>query len=441
MWYPNHMQRFLIYGVGIVNLVLILLFWNKGSGAMLRSGDINNVFVALGRLAGLLAQFFILVQLTLIGRIRFIEQQFGFDKLNRVHRYIGYSWLFLVIWHPILITLGYSRIFGNTFVNHFVMTLQITQFLLALIGLFIMISVISISVAIIRKKLKYETWYFIHLTVYIAIGLMLYHQKDGSDFTHKQFYYYWFALNYLIFGLVLLYRFVRPLYLARKHAFRVEKIVEENGFVNSVYITGKNVEAFKYQAGQYAHITFLRKGMWYTHPFSFSVAPNGKYLRFSIKRSGDFTSQIQNIPPGTRVIIDGPFGIFTERVATKDKFLFIAGGIGITPIYALIESMAPRNKDMILLYGNKTRDEAAFINDLGSKTKVYNVLSQEKIEGTIQGFEFGFIDTEKIKRLAPDFLEREIYVCGPPVMMKMVVTSLKNLGVHNNNLHYERFAY
>jgi predicted ferric reductase len=432
-------KKTLIYVFFVANLAVTLSFWWTKSGSLLTSGDASSVLIALGRLFGLIGALLVLTQLVLIGRIKIVEQQFGFDKLNNVHRWIGYCWLFFIPLHPIFLILGYAKASDISLWAQFLDFITHWQYVMwAFLGLCLLIGIITISYAIIRRRLKYETWYFIHLFVYVAIGLMFPHQTRTADISNGAAFYYWYVLNFTIFGLVLLYRFIRPLYNAWKYQFRVDRVVRENPYITSVYIAGRNLEKFNVKPGQYAHNTFLAKKFWFTHPFSFSASPNGKYLRLSIKAVGDFTATIPNLPTGTRVIIDGPFGVFTEERAKRDKFLFIAGGIGITPIYSLIESMSQKNKDMVLIYGNKTPEEAAFLDDLAKLTaKVIPVYSHTKVEG----FESGYVDVEKVQRLCPDFLEREIYVCGPPPMTKGVIKFLRAMGVQSNQLHYERFGY
>ena len=433
-------KRALIIIIFFANLLVTLAFWWVTSGTLITSADSSSIMIATGRLFGLLGELFILVQLVLMGRIRFIERQFGMDKMNNLHRKIGYTWGVLIILHPLLLTLGYASSSGVSLVAQFVDFFSNWEDVSkAVIGLIIMFIAIGISISIIRKKLTYETWYFSHLFMYLAIALVFGHQVNTNIKNNSGFFYYWYSINFSVFGLVLLYRFLRPIYLMYKHQFKVEKVVAENLLVHSVYITGKDLKSFKVEAGQYAHFTFLQKKMWYTHPFSFSQAPTGKQLRLSIKKSGDFTSKIDTLKPGTRVMIDGPFGIFTERIAKTKKYLFIAGGIGITPLNALIESLSPREADMILLYGNRYEQDATFIHDLSKlNVRVHHFLSQEQI----RGHETGFIDKEKIVRLAPDFLERDIYICGPPPMMDGLVDLFTNtLNVPKQQIHFERFGY
>lgn len=56
------------------------------------------------------------------------------------------------------------------------------------------------------------------------------------------------------------------------------------------------------------------------------------------------------------------------------------------------------------------------------------------------GWGKGYIDEEKINRLVPDFLERDVYVCGPPVMMKKVISDLVRLGIKKNKIYFEKFS-
>jgi predicted ferric reductase len=432
------LKKIIIYLVLVINLVIVVGMWVNRSGSLM-SGDAASVCIGIGRLLGLLAECCILTQLVLIGRIRFVEQTFGFDKLNRLHRIIGYTLGSTILLHPFFITLGYSLSGRIGFFTQFMEFLRSWEHvLLAFIGLCILLTCVVISIAIIRRKIKYETWYFTHLFMYVAIGFFFWHQVETADVSTDGPLVYWYILNFTVFGLVFIYRFCRPLYIFNKYRFYIDKIVPETDTVNSFYIKGNHIETYKFEPGQYMHITFLRKGFWYRHPFSFSAAPNGEYLRLSIKGSGDFTNTIHTIAPGTHVMLDGPFGIFTEKTSHRDKYLFIAGGIGITPIRSMIEGLNKKGIDMILLYGNRAEKDIAFRKELeGMNVKITHVLSDSQDPA----YEKGFIDKEKIARLAPDFMSREIYVCGPPIMMMGVVKTLKEMGVPQSQLHYERFSY
>src|SRR5204863_76397 len=127
--------------------------------------------------------------------------------------------------------------------------------------------------------------------------------------------------------------------------------------VTSVYLTGRRLDRFSFRAGQYANVGFLTKGLWAPHPFSFSAAPNGRFVRISIKAVGDFTRRIRHLAPGSVVLLEGPLGAFTAGASIGRKYLMVAGGIGITPIRALIESLAAGDGDVLLSHSNTARAE------------------------------------------------------------------------------------
>ncbi len=408
------------------------------------------MYIALGRLTGLFTQFAIVIQLLLIGRITFIEQAFGFDKMNRLHRLIGEWIIVLLVAHPLLLT------FGNAIAGEISLWNQFASFLatwqdvfLAFIGSSIFIYVALISYAIVRKKLRYELWYFLHLLTYLGMVLVFFHELNTGDLPKiitgrvldKPYLYYWYALNFSVFAFAILYRVIKPLWNSVRFGFKVEHVVMETKDTFSVYITGKNIVNFKYKSGQYANITFLQGGLWFTHPFSFSAEHNDTYIRFTMKALGDYTKRLGELKPGTRVILDGPLGLFIEELSQNEKILFIAGGIGITPIRSMIGDMMRHPKDIIMIYAVRTIDDIAFRKEFEffqSKFPfpIYYILSTPT-----PGYESGFLDREKLVRLIPDFFERDVYLCGPPPMMNATVTNLKGLGFKNINLHYEMFSY
>jgi predicted ferric reductase len=434
------MKKTILYSLLVANVLATIWIWWIGSGLLFAVNN-GGTLIALGRLAGLLLQLTILLQVILMGRISFIEQTFGHDKLNKLHRLVGYSVLVLFFIHPLLLSLGYAQLNATSILAQFLDFLKNYEDVLrAFVGWGIFIFVIGITITL-RKKIRYETWYFIHLLVYIAIAFTFGHQTQSADVSVGKPLYYWLTLNFIGFGVMLLYRFGKPIYQSFKYQFKVERISQEAPDIYSIYITGKDISKFKFRAGQFANLNFIGFGLWFTHPFSFSQAPGHDQLRFSIKTLGDFTNKVNSIKLGTRVILDGPLGLFTASQAMQKKFLFIAGGIGITPIRALLEEQLKNNRDMVLLYANKTLASTAFkteIEQLGIKTTY--VLSNDESQQT-SNIEHGYINSEKIKRLVPDYLEREIYLCGPPVMMTALITELEKLGIQKKYIHFEKFSY
>ncbi|MDD2325974.1 MAG: ferredoxin reductase family protein [Alphaproteobacteria bacterium] len=419
--------------------IATLWLWYSHSGRLSLT-DGAGALKALGRLSGLIAAQLILVQILLIGRVRWIEASFGLDRLSRLHHKIGISLTLALIIHPFFLTLGYAQSAETGVWQQLMLFLNGWEDVWrAGIAFIIFAVIVAFSVPPLVTRLKYETWYYLHLGVYVAGLLAFGHQLAvGGDLQNPTAVIYWYSLYAFALGNFFLFRWILPLYRFSRHRFRVEKVVVETEDVYSVYITGRDLERFRFQPGQFAIFRFLdRKLGWQAHPFSFSAAPNGKWLRISVKKSGDFTSQLNQIAAGTPVIIDGPLGVFTAAASASPKRLFIAGGIGITPIRAQLEGLGPQS-DSVLFYATRLASSVALNEEIDRLMGGRQILVTSH-DPDWTG-ERGHIDAEKIKRLVPDFLERDAFLCGPPPMMTTVRQSLISLGLPKQRIHFEQFS-
>lgn len=413
--------------------------WWHMSGPLMLSGAPGTRLVALGRLAGLLVGSVVLLQLALVGRLPWIEPSVGCDRLYRLHRYIGFVIAPLFLSHPVLLTFGYARRHHVSLREQFVkIALGWPHAWLAIVAILIIALVVTSSLPPIRRHLTYDAWHASHIAIYFAIGLALLHQASGAEMLEQPWWWYWVALHLAVIGALLVFRAARPVFNLARHRFRIDRIVSESDDVTSVYLTGRRLERFSFRAGQYANVAFLSRGHWAPHPFSFSAAPNGRSLRISIKAVGDFTGRIRHLTPGTLVLLEGPLGAFTAAPSNGRKFLMIAGGIGITPIRALIESLAGEC-DVVLVYGAKAANDLVFAAELRALTpRCHFILSQAATAD--EEYLQGRIDETILGKLVPDIQGRETFICGPPAMMKSVIDALRALRVGRWRIHYERFA-
>ena len=438
------MKRYLAYGLLVLNVAIIVGFWYNGTGYTMIANGPANALIVVSRLCGLLAVLAILLQFTLIGRIRPVERLWGLDKMSRLHHWVGISALGLMLTHFALMLIGHNMFSKLGLWNQFTFFINNYEDVLkAAIALGLFILVVVASLTIVRRRLNYEYWHIVHYMVYVAILFAFGHQLEvGVDFiTQPLFVMYWWAL-YLTVGLVYgIWRFLIPLYNFAKHQFVVEKVVVETPTSNSVYISGRNMQTFRISAGQFMLVRFLRKGMWWqAHPFSLSKYPDGKNLRVSIKSVGDFTEKISESRPGTRVLIEGPNGIFGSSVAVEDKVLLIAGGSGITPLRSLAERYVRAKTDVVMLYSNRNSSDVMLKRELDILAehglKLIYVMSDDK---DWPG-EKGMLDASSIKRLVPDYTERQVLLCGPPPMMKSLQAGLEKEGVTKEHIHFEKFS-
>ncbi len=436
-------KKYAIILAFVLNLLIIIGFWWSGSSFLLW-GKTSDVLLSLGRITGLLGVYCILLQFLLIGRTPWMESTFGLDKLAKIHRLNGYFSMLFILLHPIFLIFSTSIITKSGFWKVLKDQLTLSDDLLkAGISVLLFLAVVFSSITISRKRLAYETWYFVHLLTYLAVLLAFGHQLDfGGDFLKSPaFTAYWYAAYLFVLGNFIYSRFLKPLYLLKKHGFTVEKIIRENSDTVSITISGKKLDQWKVEAGQFINVRFLSKNFrWQSHPFSISALPRDNRFRITIKNLGDFTAQIPNIPLATRILIEGPFGTFTP-CPNPTKYLLIAGGVGITPIKCLSEKIAPEN-DVILLYCNRTTEDILFqkeFTELAQKnrTKIHYIMSQEE---NYSG-EKGRIDEEKIQRLVPDIASRHTYLCGPVPMMESTIAILQKIGISKERIHFERFGW
>jgi predicted ferric reductase len=429
----------------LLHSTALCVAWWHVSSRLLLSCESGGVAVALGRLAGLLFGSGVLLQLVLVSRLPWIEPSLGCDRLYRLHRCLGFVIGSSLIAHPALLTVGYARR------HHLSVRRQLMEFAadwptgLAITALVVIGLLVALSTPMIKRRLTYEMWHASHLAMYVALGLASMHQTNGAEITLLPWWAdYWVALQIAVIGCLVVFRAGRPIVRCARHRFRIDRIVTESDDVTSVYLTGRQLDRFTFRPGQYANVAFLSKGRWSPHPFSFSAAPNGRFLRVSVKAAGDFTDRIRELTPGTRVLLEGPLGAFTAA-QPRDKYLMVAGGIGITPIRALIESLAASGRDIVLLYSAKTADDLVFASELRTMIAHCHFILSRHSESAETGetnvaHERGRIDKRMLARLVPDVRDREVFICGPQLMMKAVAAALGELQVLESRIHYEQFA-
>jgi predicted ferric reductase len=213
--------------------------------------------------------------------------------------------------------------------------------------------------------------------------------------------------------------------------------------VVSIYLTGKDLDRLPVRAGQWFRLRFVTAyGWWRAHPFSISAAPNGRYLRFTVKDLGDYTRILQSIHTGTPVFVEGPYGVFTGAKRTKARVLLVAGGIGITPLRALLEELPAAKGNMTLIYRASHEDEVVFRRELdelaGLRGATVHYLVGRRGSREMPSDP---LDPRALRRLVPDLFDRDVYVCGPAGMMERVLSGLHWLRIPESQIHYERFTF
>jgi predicted ferric reductase len=283
--------------------------------------DTAGALTGLGRVTGLLGAYLALVQLLLLARLPVLDRLVGLHRLTAWHRAGGFAVLALLVAHTLLITAGYTV--GDNISLGAEIDRLITGYpgvITATAGLVALIGVTVTSIVIVRRRLSYETWYFVHLYAYLAIVLAFSHQlATGSDFVGDPLARaYWYALYIVTLGAIVGFRIALPVVRSLRHRLRVASVSEEGPGVVSVEIGGVALERLRARTGQFFTWRFLTRERWFqAHPFSLSAAPDPSRLRITVKGVGDFSTSLRTLRPGTRVIVEGPFGSFTAATASR----------------------------------------------------------------------------------------------------------------------------
>ena len=418
------------------NVAAIVWLWLHagGVGKVHSTGDL---LTSLGRITGLLGAYLALIQVLLLARLPWLERIAGLDRLSVWHRWNGHACLDLILAHVVLIVWGYALM------DRIPLTKEISTMLgggiypgmiTATVGTGLLIAVVVTSVVIVKRRLRYETWYLVHLSAYAGIALGWFHQiPTGNELVLDTVAAdYWRALYVATLALLVGYRVLVPLANALRFRLRVAEVVAEGPGVVSLRITGRRLERLGARAGQYFVWRFLSRGRWWTaHPFSLSAAPDGRSLRITVKALGDHTARLGSIRPGTRVLAEGPFGVFTAAARKRDKSLLIAGGIGITPIRALLEEL---RGDALVLYRVLAEEDVLFRDELEGHPVQVVAGNHATAEGA------DLLSPDHLRELVPDLAERDVFVCGPPAMTQAIARNVRKAGVPRRHVHTERFA-
>jgi predicted ferric reductase len=433
-----------VVALATANGLLIVGMWVR-HGGLEQLGSPAGILTAVGQLTALLGTYLALLGIILMSRSPWLDQVFGTDRLAWAHRWIGFATVWLIVAHFAFTTAGYATGIGSSLFDEAVTLITTYPYVLlaaVALALFVMLAVSSIRAA--RRRVGYETWFGLHLYAYLAVALGFAHQLVvGSDFSSDPVARaYWIALYAFTTACVLLFRVGQPLFLSLRHRLRVASVVPEGPGVVSVYVTGRNLDQLAARAGQFFQWRFLgRPGWWRHHPFSLSAAPNGQYLRLTIKDLGDDTKDLQRLAAGSRVLVEGPYGALTGTRRTRQRVLLVAGGIGVAPLRALLEELPAGPGDLAVVYRARDPQDVVFREELDVLARLRGATVHYVVGRRGRDLPPDPLDARSLGALVPDVRDRDVFLCGPVEMMDAVRQSLRSLGVPARQIHWERFAY
>jgi predicted ferric reductase len=429
---PVVAARWALWTFVITNLVIVeALFLTAGPG--------KNGVLTVAKFFGLHAAVLMLFQLLLVARLPWLDRRIGMDRLTVWHRWVGFTLLWTILTHATLVVLGYARLDDASMTKTFFALAGVPASLLGMGAAAIVVVVAAVSARNIRRRLRYETWHGLHLLLYVALGLAFVHQlQETTTFSYSApAKIYWWALWLFAFGALVTGRIVMPVWRNAYHRFRVAEVVPESDDVVSVRVTGRHLDRLPARAGQFCIWRFPGHNHWWlANPFSLSAAPDGRTLRLTAKAVGSASAGLRHVPIGSRAFVEGPYGAFTALHRTRPGALLIAGGVGITPVRALLEEEP--GDDVVVLYRVRSENDAVLVDEvralIADRGGRLHLLTGRTGEGNPP------FEPDSLRALVPDIAERDVYVCGPPAMTSTVLSALRSLKVPHGQVHAERFG-
>lgn len=404
----------------------------SGSGALL---------IELGRLTALLGTYGSLIVLLLIARVPLLERQVGLDQLVAWHRRLGPAVLLLIAAHVVLVTVGYASSEAVSYLSESWAFIATYPWLLpAAAGFALMVVAGLSSWRVARRRMRYETWWITHLYFYLAIALAFVHQITlGQQFaTHPLARWTWIGMYAITGGSLLLYRLGLPILRSLRHDLRVHSIVRESSDTVSVWVRGRNLAGLEVRGGQFFGWRFMTGDHWWqSHPYSLSAGPDPRYLRITVKDLGDHSRSLSRLKPGTRVIAEGPYGTFTADARRSNRVVLLAGGVGVTPIRAVLDDL-PKNVQADVLYRAPRPEALVLRKELDKIAASRPNVRVRYLVGSRHDYP---IDARTLLWLVPDIATADLYTCGPIALVEAVREAARVLGIPPVRVHDEAFSF
>lgn len=422
---------------------LLTLWWMQTPPS--RVANLSEELIMGAQLTGLIGGYLLLIEVTLMARIPWLEHRIG-SWLASLHRYLGGYLFLLLTMHVAFVLVGYTLSLGAP-INAVFMGVMRTypDVLLATVAYLLLLCLGLSSARKIRRRLGYERWHMIHLIAYPA-GVLAYGHEIamGAQFTRNSYARdTWTALSILVALAVLNHRLYIPVRRHLKHRLHISHIVAEAPDTFSIYIKGKRIDDLNAVGGQYFRWRFMARGVWYqSHPFSLSAHPTDDTLRLTIKGVGGYTRRLKRrLRPGQRVFADGPYGAFTAVLRRRKRVLLLGGGVGVTPLRAIAETLEGNERDVIFAQRASSEHELLMADELWRMQRQGKLTFLPILGKRGKTAKEDPMHPQQLLWRIPDLREREVFICGSPGMVAASIRNLRKAGVKRRYIHSELFDF
>lgn len=399
--------------------------------------------IGAGRVTGLGAGYSMAVLLVLMARIPALDRGVGTDRLVRWHAMGGRYAVSLVVAHGALILWGYSVSAHASPVDQArTLLMSYPDVLMATVAGALLVGVGISSARLARRRMEYETWHLLHLYTYLAVALSFSHTfATGEQFTQSApARWAWSALYLGAAGAVVWFRLLTPIIQALRHRLVVAHVRVEGPGLVSIYFTGRNLHRLDAQAGQFFRWRFLTKDLWWAaNPYSLSLDPATEGLRITVKAEGRHSAALLRLQPGTKVLAEGPAGGLIAARRRRRKVLLIAGGVGVTPLRALLASLPADAGDVTLLVRAGSWPDIPLRAELDALARQRGARVGYLVGRRADGYDP--LRAEALQQIVPDLRHHDVFLCGPDGMTASARAAVRQAGVPRRRIHAESFAF
>ncbi len=416
----------------IICSLIPVVFWYFAVPLKFRFLNLSATLTSLGQITGLVGMAMFALTFILSSRIGGLEDYFGgMNKAYVAHHIFGGVSFILLLIHPLLLAGSYIPLSLKSAAD---MLLPSTNWQVNL-GITALLFMMSMLIFTFFVNLPYEVWRFTHKFLGVAFffgGLHAFFiPSDMSRYLYVRIY----MLTLIGIGLAgYLYRTVLGRFLVKRYTYIVKKVNQLNPQTLDVVMAPQK-KPLHFAPGQFVYISFKKRKLQETHPFSILSPPENSDMALGLKTVGDFTNEMKNLKPGTLVRVEGPFGRFTYSLFNNYQQIWIAGGIGITPFISMAKSISDLKYKINFYILARDVEEMVYLRDAVLSEARFPNLNVIPHYSSLNGRLTATLIQEKSGLL----LDKDIFMCGPPPMMYALKKQFRALGLKSSHIHSEEF--
>ncbi|SDS84746.1 glycine-betaine demethylase subunit GbcB [Pseudomonas oryzae] len=236
-----------------------------------------------------------------------------------------------------------------------------------------------------------------------------------------------------------------------RHLVRCVKVIQETADVRTFCFMADQPMVFFFKPGQFVTLELTIDGEPVMRSYTISSSPSVPYsFSLTIKRvpGGKVSNWLHdNLKEGDQLPVHGPVGLFNAIDFPADKVLYLSGGVGITPVMSMARWFFDTNGevDMVFVHSARTPKDIIYHRELRHMAsrienfKLHLICEKYEIGETWAGYR-GYLSQKMLELIAPDFMEREVFCCGPTPYMNAVRRLLEANGFDMQRYHEEAFG-